>query len=136
MTPDATMVFHHIGIACHDIERTRAFYESMGYMAGRVVSDAAQGVNVCFMEHDSAPRLELLQPLSDDSPVLRTLNAVGVSPYHQCYQVDDIEQAIKTLRRQQRFVLVSRPVPACALNGKRVAFLYHKDVGLIELLEK
>jgi len=67
--------------------------------------------------------------------VNRTLAAVGVSPYHICYTVADIELTVKELRRQQKFVLVAKPVPACALENKRVAFLYKKEVGLIELLE-
>jgi hypothetical protein len=37
---------------------------------------------------------------------------------------------------KKRFLLVVKPVEAVAFNYRRVCFLYHKDTGLIELLEK
>lgn len=127
--------FHHIGIACHDIGRTVAFYEAMGYTAAPVVDDEVQHVKVCFLDKHDAPRIELLEPLDDQSPVARTLSTSGVSPYHLCYQVTDIDVAVKSLR-SERFLLVSGPVPAVAMDDHRVAFLFKKDVGLIELVEK
>ena len=126
--------FDHIGIACRDIEKTKGFYLTMGYRATATVEDPVQHVRICFLEKDGEPRLELLEPLDDQSPVLRTLTAVGVSPYHICYKVQDMEAAI-TMLREQRFLLVSGPVPACAMQDRRVAFLFQKNTGLIELVE-
>ena len=131
---NALLQFHHIGIACRNIERTRAFYLDMGYQASAVTDDPIQHVRVCFLDMEGAPRLELLEPLDEQSPVARTLDTVGVTPYHLCYEVDDMAMAITSLRRQ-RFLLVSGPVPACAIDGRRVAFLFKKDNGLIELVE-
>lgn len=128
------LTFHHIGIACRDIERSQAFYTAMGYRAAEVVDDPIQHVRVCFLDKEDAPRIELLEPLDDQSPVARTLATVGVSPYHTCYQVDDMESAINELRIQ-RFLLVCEPVPACAMDDRRVAFLFQKHTGLIELVE-
>ena len=128
------LAFHHIGIACRDIARSQAFYTSMGYRASSVVDDPTQHVRVCFLDKDDAPRIELLEPLDDQSPVTRTLATAGVSPYHICYQVDDMESAINALR-SQRFLLVSGPVSACAMDNRRVAFLFQKHTGLIELVE-
>lgn len=129
------LLFHHMGIACRDINKTAAFYIHMGYVPSPVVDDPMQHVQVCFLDKEGAPRIELLAPLDEQSPVLRTLENVGVSPYHLCYQVKDIEAAIGELR-QQRFLLVSGPVPACAMGDKRVAFLFQKHTGLIELVEE
>lgn len=131
---DPQLTFHHIGIACRDITKSRTFYTAMGYRAASVVEDPLQHVRVCFLDKDDAPRLELLEPLDDQSPVARTLATAGVTPYHICYEVQDLEEAITALR-QQRFLLVNGPVPACAMDGKRVAFLFQKNSGLIELVE-
>ena len=133
MNPGLT--FHHIGIACRDIGKTREFYVNMGYVPADVVDDPLQHVKVCFLDKEGAPRIELLEPLDEQSPVLRTLESSGVSPYHICYQVSDIEEAIAGLRRQ-RFLLVNGPVPARALDDRRIAFLYQKHTGLIELVEE
>lgn len=126
--------FHHIGIACRNIEKTKGFYLSMGYEAAPVIDDPIQHVRVCFLEKAGAPRLELLEPLDDSNPVARTLASVGVTPYHTCYEVQDIETAISELRRE-RFLTVSGPVPACAMGNRRIAFMFKKDNGLVELVE-
>ena len=126
--------FHHIGIACRDIAKSMTFYTAMGYQASPIIDDPIQHVRVCFLEKEGAPRLELLEPLDEQSPVARTLATVGVSPYHICYEVSDIMAAIEYMRGQ-RFLLVSGPVPACAMGDKRIAFMYQKHTGLVELVE-
>ncbi len=131
---DSLLTFHHVGIACRDISKSTKFYTLMGYQAGPVTDDPIQHVRVCFLEKDGAPRLELLEPIDEQSPVARTLSTSGVSPYHICYEVADITAAIEALRGQ-RFLLVNGPVPACAMGDKRIAFLYQKNTGLIELVE-
>ncbi len=131
---DSELVFHHIGIACRDIDKTREFYLGLGYTASPIVDDPLQHVRICFLDKEGAPRLELLQPLDDQSPVARTLATAGVTPYHFCYEVRNIDEAIAALRTK-RFLLVSGPVPACALGDRRIAFLYNKNNGLIELVE-
>ena len=128
------LLFHHIGIACRDIAKSQVFYTAMGYEAAPVVDDPLQHVRVSFLEKDGSPRLELLEALDDKSPVARTLDAVGVTPYHICYEVQDIDAAIAMLR-ERRFLLVNGPVPACAMENRRVAFLFQKNTGLIELVE-
>ncbi len=131
---DSLLTFHHVGIACRDISKSSKFYTLMGYQAGPATDDPIQHVRVCFLEKDGAPRLELLEPLDEQSPVVRTLSTSGVSPYHICYEVADITAAIEALRGQ-RFLLVNGPVPACAMGDKQIAFLYQKNTGLIELVE-
>lgn len=127
--------FHHIGIACHDIEATKPFYISNGYDASETVDDPLQNIRICFLNKSEGPQIELLAPIDENSPICRTLKASGVTPYHICYEVDNIEDSIKELKSLQ-FVLVSKPVPACAIGGRKVCFLYSKNAGLIELVEK
>ncbi len=128
------LTFHHIGIACRDIEKTKAFYLQQGYTATPTVDDPLQHVRISFLNKEGAPRLELLEPLDEQNPVARTLATAGVTPYHMCYEVRDLESAIAELRTQ-RFLLVNGPVPACALENRRIAFMFQKNTGLIELVE-
>src|SRR5574344_646538 len=127
--------FSHIGIATGNIEKTSSFYSKMGYSASDVVFDPIQDVNICFLRKDGQPEIELLAPADDKSPVNRIIAANGVTPYHICYEVKDIDSAIKDLK-SEKFIVVSKPVLACAMNNERVSFLFNKDVGLIELVEK
>ena len=56
-------------------------------------------------------------------------------PYHTCYEVVDIEVEIKKLKKNG-YIQVSKTVPAIAFENRLVCFLYNKNIGLIELLNK
>lgn len=128
--------FHHIGVATGDIENSISLYENLGYITQglRTIIDPIQKVELAFMFRENHPLIELVTPLNDDSPVKSILNKMKTTPYHTCYEVPIIEETIKELKKQH-FVLVQKPTPAIAFNNKRIAFLYHKNIGLIELLE-
>ena len=127
--------FHHIGIATNDIDATASVYEQGGYHRSSVIFDPVQNVNICWLTKDGTPTVELLAPEDDSSPVCKTLAKNGVTPYHICYIVPNIEEAAQLLRKQ-RYVMVSKPAEAVAFNGSRVAFFFNKAVGLIELVEE
>jgi methylmalonyl-CoA/ethylmalonyl-CoA epimerase len=129
------MQYHHVGIACENINATAEHYEQMGYTKHETIVDPLQNIKICFLSSPTNPMIELLAPVDEKSPVVQILAKNGTSPYHICYTVPDIKNAIKQLKRQ-RYVLISSAKPACALDNKEVAFLFHKDVGLIELLQQ
>ena len=126
--------FHHIGVAVKDIDATAAMYGQGGYRRSAAVFDPEQNVTICWLTRDGCPLVELIAPGDDDSPVSKTLEKVGVSPYHSCYVVDNMEAAVAELRKQ-KYVALGKPVKAVALRGSRVCFLFNKSVGLIELAE-
>jgi len=127
--------FNHIGVATKSIEQTAALYTGGGYTATEPVVDPVQDIRICFLTKENMPTVELLQPVDDKSPVNAILKKNGTTPYHFCYSVDDLEQAISDLEAQ-KYLVVSRPAQAVAFGGDRVCFLYHKYVGLIELVER
>lgn len=129
------MKFHHIGVACESIEDTAGQYALLGYTASPVVTDPLQNIKISFLTHPDMPLVELLAPVDGNSPVVDVLKKNGTTPYHICYSVDDLDSAIKDLRKK-RYIVVSKPKPANAIEGNRVAFLYHKAMGLIELVGK
>ena len=130
-----TMKFHHIGMAVKSIDATAAMYEDGGYRMSDIIFDPIQNVNICWMTKEGAPIVELLSPVDETSPVCKTLEKNGVTPYHCCYVVENLEEAVKELR-QQKYILTSKPAKAVAFCGSRVCFLYNKNVGLIELVEE
>ena len=129
--------FHHIGKATDDIEKSISLYELLGYISQglRTVIDPVQKVELAFMFRENHPLIELVSPLNEDSPVKSILKKMRTTPYHTCYEVPIIEETIKDLKKQ-RFILVQKPTPAIAFNNRRIAFLFHKNFGLIELLEE
>jgi methylmalonyl-CoA/ethylmalonyl-CoA epimerase len=130
----ACFKFHHIGVAVKDIDRTAVVYTDGGYKKSDVVFDPIQNVNICWLTKEGMPTVELLAPVDEQSPVCRILEKNGVTLYHTCYVVEDIDLAVDELRKQ-KYVLVSKPEKAIAIHDCRVAFLHHRHVGLIELVE-
>lgn len=126
--------FHHIGVAVKDIDATAAIYEQGGYKRSASILDPIQNVNICWLTKEGMPTVELLAPVDKTSPVNKTLEKNGVTPYHTCYVAESIEEAVVQLRKQ-KYVMVSKPAEAVAFCGSRVCFLFNKNVGLIELVE-
>lgn len=126
--------FHHIGVAVKSIEKTSAVYTKGGYAKSSVTFDPIQNVNICWLSKEGMPLIELLEPVDTSSPICKTLEKNGVTPYHTCYVVSDIESAVQELRKM-KYVIVSKAEKAVAIQNSRVCFLFHKDAGLIELVE-
>ena len=74
-------------------------------------------------------------PNGDDSPVLRFLNEKGGGLHHACYEVADLEQALSEFRSRGSLI-VKRPKPAVAFQGRRIAWLLTPEKFLVELLKK
>jgi methylmalonyl-CoA/ethylmalonyl-CoA epimerase len=130
------MRFHHIGIAVKKINESIKAYEALGYSkSSDIIFDPIQKVQLCFLGKDESPTLELVAPISTDSPVTNILAKNGPTPYHNCFEVDDIAESVASLK-QFGYKRLSAIVPAIAFGNRRICFLYHKEVGLIELLEK
>lgn len=126
--------FHHIGVAVKEINLTATIYAAGGYNQSETIFDSIQNVNICWLTKDGMPTVELLAPVNETSPVNKILEKNGVSPYHICYEVNDMDSVIKDLRKQ-KYVMVCKPVPAVAIHNCRVCFLFNKHIGLIELVE-
>jgi len=127
-------IFHHLGIATANIERTSDFYIHAGYTISPIITDQIQDVNICFLTRPASPLIELVSPLSIASPVSKIIQNSGVTPYHTCYEVVDLNKSILLLK-QKKFLPLFKPVPAIALENQLICFLYNKDFGLIELLQ-
>ena len=132
MLPD--FIFHHIGVAVKEIDATASMFEQGGYRRSAPFFDPIQSVQICWVTKKGMPTVELLAPVDEKSPVNKILEKMGVSPYHCCYVVDNIEKAVAELKKQ-RYIMVSKPVEAVAFCGSRVCFLFNINVGLIELVE-
>ena len=93
--------FHHIGVAVKSIDATAAIYEGAGYRMSDIVFDPIQNVNICWLTKEGTPIVELLAPVDETSPVCKTLEKNGVTSYHCCYVVENIDEAVKKLRNEK-----------------------------------
>lgn len=125
---------HHLGMATYSIEKTSIQYIEWGFNMSEVFYDPIQKVNICFLTKINNPIIELIEPITDSSPISNMLNKSGVSPYHICYEVENIEESIAELHGN-KFISILKPSKAIALENRLICFLYKKEIGLIELLQ-
>ena len=129
------MKVHHIGYAVKEIEPAISKFVALGFSpTGVPCKDEKRNVIIQFMEHEEL-RIELISPLKESSPVSRFLAKAGNSPYHFCFEVEEIDEVVASFQAQ-KYLVIEPPNPSLALGGRKVAFLFNKDIGLIELLEK
>lgn len=94
----------------------------------------AQQVRYAFVELNGMGVVEILAPLNDESPIWTHLNS-GSGAYHLCYSVKNLDSAITIAEKEFGARIVVEPKADGAFDGRRVAFLFHPNHGLFELLE-
>lgn len=125
--------FHHIGVACSDIDKEARHLSQLGYVPeGEDFVDPLQGIRGRFLTA-GGPRLELVSQLQDGGVLSPWLDS-GIKLYHLAYETADLEQSIVTLQAQ-RARLVVRPTPAVAFNDRHIAFLMLPNMLLVELIQ-
>ena len=127
---------HHVGVVVDSVNgQADLLQEVFGFeLHGEPVVDPLQDVKVAFINPGADVLIELIEPLSSDSPVSQFL-AKGGGLNHLCYSVPVLQEAIDRLRAKGSLI-VSDPKPAAAFNGRRIAFLYTRERQLVELLEE
>jgi methylmalonyl-CoA epimerase len=132
-----SMKLSHVGIIVKDIEEGIKNHETLfGYkQIGSIVDDNEQKVRVVLMgTSESDPvKLELISPLTEDSPITDLLKK-HQALYHLCYSVHDIEEA-KMKARKSGAIVISKPIEAPLFDNRKICFLFTKDHYVIELVE-
>ena len=97
-------------------------------------ADPIQQVRVCFVTQPGGTVIELVEPLSADSPVNTVIGSQrgGVT-------ISATRSTTSTQRSndfaQSAACPLARPVPAVAFGGRRIVFLMTPQRDLIELVE-
>jgi methylmalonyl-CoA/ethylmalonyl-CoA epimerase len=131
------MRFHHVGYAVADINRYFTDFFLPLFAPVRVspiYEDPIQRVRVLFAEVSSGTLIELVEPLDEASPVTRFIGDARGGLYHLCYEVEDLDAAVKRFRKH-RCLPLAPPAPAVAFGGRRIVFLMTPQRDLIELVE-
>ena len=128
---------NHIAVAVADLGEAAARYrDTLGATVSAPQALPEHGVTVVFVELPNT-KVELLQPLGDNSPIAAFLekNPSG-GMHHICYEVADIRTARDRLVKSGARVL-GGDEPRIGAHGKPVLFLHPKDFfgTLIELEE-
>jgi methylmalonyl-CoA/ethylmalonyl-CoA epimerase len=132
---DIAMTFHHVGVAVKSIKTALETYT--GIFGFRRLTPplevSPQRVKVCFVEAPPGVLIELVEGIGDNSPVKKVLERSGSGPYHLCYKVDDLDEAVGELEARGCILFRRFEMPAHGL--RRFAFLFTPDNQLFELCE-
>ena len=123
--------FHHVGVACEDLERAVSFVLS----AYTIVSDSGtvydpeQDAEVRIFNRDTAFAIELVSGNAVANIVRR-----GTTYYHLCYATPNIHASIAAAC-ELGAICVREPKPAVLFEGRLVAFVF-TPIGLVEFLQQ
>ena len=125
----------HIGIAVTDLDAAIAIHrDTYGMPLVHRETVAEQGVEAALLDVGES-HIELLAPLSPDTPVGRFLEKRGPGLHHVAYRVDDVAATLDELRAAGLRLIDE--APRTGIRGSRVAFLHPSASGgvLTELVQ-
>jgi methylmalonyl-CoA epimerase len=123
----------HVAIAVVNLEDSLKFYqEQFGLECITIEVVAEQGVRVAKLDVGNT-HIELLEPLSPDSPVGKFLSQRGPGIHHICIGVSDIGSELTNLK--ERGARLIDQSPKVGAGGAQIAFVHPKSTGgvLLEL---
>jgi len=127
----------HVGIAVPDLDAAISFYrDTYGMALLHEETNEEQGVREAMMAvGQSGSCIQLLAPLTPDSPIGKFLARSGPGIQQMAYRVQDIDAVCATLR--ERGVRLLYEVPKRGTSNSRVNFIHPKDAGgaLVELVQ-
>jgi len=135
----------HVGIACRDLRRAIDMYrETFGLEVVSMEENQEQGVREAMLAVGPAGAgpgtlgvgyVQLLEPLSPDTPVGKFIARRGEGMHHVGYGVADIGEALATVAGTGIRLVDERPRHGSM--GASIAFLHPADLGgvLTELVQ-
>lgn len=129
----------HVGIAVADLDTAVEFYHRVfGMRCVHTETNEEQGVREAMVTvgpDTEGGCIQLLAPLSDQSPIAKFLDRNGPGVHQVAYTVADVDAASAALRARGVRLLYEQPRRGTA--GSRINFVHPKDAGgvLVELVE-
>ena len=141
--PFRILGINHLGIAPKDAGRSKSFFtEILGLTLLGEETVTTQKTHTIMLEsmHDTTqanrPRLELLLPTDESSPIANFLAKKGSGIHHIALHVDNVENAVAHLLSKN--VRMIDEIPRQGAHQTKIAFVHPESAGgiLIELVEE
>jgi methylmalonyl-CoA/ethylmalonyl-CoA epimerase len=126
----------HIGIAVKSLENTLPFYTEVLQLPLLGIEEVhSQKVRVAFLQAGET-KLELLEPMSEDSTIAMFIEKRGEGIHHVALGVESIEQRIAQMK--EKGITMIDQVPRPGAGGADIAFMHPRSAHgvLVELCEK
>ena len=125
---------HHIALVVPELDEAMVFWrDQLGLNLTQVEDVPSQKSQVAFMPIGES-EVEIVKPTSDDSGVAKFLEKRGPGIHHICFEVDDIEEMLHSLKEKGVLLIDEQPK---VLEGRKMAFIHPKSANgvLVELYE-
>jgi methylmalonyl-CoA epimerase len=124
----------HLGIAVKSIAAAKGIYEKLGLKVSPEEIVEGEQVKLVMIPVGES-RLELVEPISETSPIARFLSKRGEGLHHISLRVPDLTALVEKLKRDG-VRLVSNEIKVGA-GGHRYMFVHPSSAGgvLLELVE-
>jgi len=126
---------NHIAIVVDEIDEALHFWrDALGLQVAHIEEVPDQDSIVAFLPVGNA-EIELVKPTSDESGVARYLKKSGPGIHHICFEVDDIEASLESLKASGIRLINNEPV--IGASGKKIVFVHPESTHgvLVELYE-
>ncbi len=129
---DSNLRLDHIAIAVNSLEEALPFYEGLGLTRLEIEVVEDQGVRVAKLDIGNT-HIELLEPLSAETPVGKFISQKGPGLHHICIGVANIEDNLCQLK--SRGTKMINETAKIGAGGAKIAFVHPKATGgvLLEL---
>jgi methylmalonyl-CoA/ethylmalonyl-CoA epimerase len=125
---------HHVGVVVRDMEQAMRFYrDTLGLPIRKQRPIPDQGVEAALLTLGDS-EIELLQPTRSDTGIARYLEHKGEGLHHICFEVDDVERDLESLKTRGTEMIDQQT--RIGIAG-RICFLHPNamDGTLIELCQ-
>ena len=128
------LTFDHLGIIVKSIEKSTLLYKILGYETeGEIFEDPQQQMRGLFLQKSDAPRIELIEDLSDSKVLSKLINSQNGEIYHLAYRVENLEENLPQILEALHVRILS-PIKAGTFF-KKVCFVFSQEAQIIELVE-
>ena len=119
------MKIDHIAIAVNDVEASAKIYQkALGIDKIEFETVESEGVKVAILPMENG-RIELIQPINDESPIKKFLDKKGQGLHHMALETDNIEGEVERMEGcGVQFLGKVRPGSA----GTKVTFIHPKSL--------
>ena len=126
---------NHIGIATLSLDDAEQIWSLLGFTSTSDELIEDQGVVVRYMKGSGNTNIELLEPISNDSPVSKFIESRGIGIQQIAINVENINSKIVELKNKGFRMINDEAIPGS--DGKLVAFVHPSSCGgvLVELVE-
>jgi len=124
----------HLGVAVKNLKESMDFYHTVfGIESSEPMVGGGGTVRASLIELENAT-VELLEPIGNEGAIAKFLEKRGEGIHHVCYEVEDINAEVESLK-EKGIDIIGKPAPGA--EGLSV-FLHPRGTRgvLVELVEK